>query len=290
MSKLIAKDLMTARPMALYTSDTLEAAIQVFSKYRVSSAAVMTPDKDIVGVLTDTQLMKLFIASIEKKWMAKPLLDFQSFLLPSLFVFDLDPIAKVMSQMNTSVSGRVLVLDSQKRLIGIISPKDVFQFLSGETRPSAPMHEELTSLKKEIQQKNSQLERASMHLSRLENLINGSSYMMHSIDLDGKIILANRRLHEVLEYNYGELVGKKLEDLYDSGASQLARDQLKRLADGKEQDAIRTAFRRKGGQAVMVEILSSTVKDRDGNFVATSSMSRLMDSDELLSTLHRIKK
>lgn len=284
---LNAKDLMTKRPMILYSSDTLKAAVEAFNKYKVSSAPVVTPDHEILGILTETALLELFLANSERGADQVQLDKFRSHLFSAQCVYDQDQVTEVIKKIRKSSSGRVLVLDSQKHIVGVVSPKDIFQLLRGEARSAEPMYEELTRVKSRLDQTTTQMDRTSKRLNRLEEIINGSAYMMHSLDRDGNVILANRRIHDVLGYDYGELVGKTLEDLYGKEHCLVAKSQLARLAEGKEQDVIYSSFKRKDGSSVRVEIISSVVKDRDGNFTATSSMSRIMDSDNFIKTINK---
>ncbi len=279
---MIAKDLMTIRPKVLYTSDTLESAIHAFGDYKVSSVAILNPEGGVVGALTENLVLEIYLASFPGGAKEK-LIKFKNRFLPVTSVSDRDSAAFVIKVMQTSETGRLWVKDSQDHLVGVISPKDIFQLLRGEARSVEPMHDELARIKEDLKAASAQAKRTSDRLNRLESIVNGSTYMMHSVDLNGQIVLANRRIHEVLEYNYGELVGKSIEDLYGDDIARVARSQLSRLAEGKEQDVIRTSFRRKTGGMVRVEIMSAAVKDRDGRFIATSSISRLMDSDGIVS-------
>src|SRR4051794_17099036 len=51
-------------------------------------------------------------------------------------------------------------------------------------------------------------------LSDYQTMFQDAPYLMHSVDMAGKIVQANRMIHYVLGYEQGELIGKSIKSIY----------------------------------------------------------------------------
>jgi CBS domain-containing protein len=139
----LAKDVMTAKPIVLLSSTTITEAVDTFTKHKFSSVAVVTSMGEIAGQLTELVLVRAIVLSQLQPEKFRQLVHCTDLLEPAFAVEPGDSIATVIKTLMRSPSRRVLVLNSGRKIIGIISPKDLMRVLtSGES--------EAQSLKTEI--------------------------------------------------------------------------------------------------------------------------------------------
>jgi len=127
-----------------------------------------------------------------------------------------DPIDIVVKAVMGSQFHRVLVVDAQGHLRGIISPKDLLKFLVGDDHKSGSLAQEMTVLQDRIAILKDQLKATQNELSNIGGIVEKSPFMFHSIDANAKIVIANEKLHSELGYNPKELIGRSVYDLYDA--------------------------------------------------------------------------
>ncbi len=97
--------------------------------------------------------------------------------------------------------------------------------------------------------------------------------MVHSVDGDGMIVYANRRMEEILQYSADDLLTMRVQDLYPedvlANVSKGFQD-LKETGDKR----VESVFVSRTGQRIPVEMRSFSVYDDDGQFLHTFSISR----------------
>ncbi len=85
------------------------------------------------------------------------------------------------------------------------------------------------------------------------------------VDLDGRVLLANRRLCAMLDYTREELVGRTVRELSHPEDIDAARAHRARLRKGEiPQFSLRKRYLRKGGQPVWVRLTVSIARDGAG--------------------------
>jgi PAS domain S-box-containing protein len=287
---IIAKDLMTHHPWVVYTSDSVQHVVDMFTKNRPSTIPVLTPAGEVHGVVSEIPLLKLYVRLKAKQQLSSILLDYKDLFEAPIFVRERDPIAIVMHAALKASHHRVLVLDDNKHLRGVISPKDILSMLNGNSSHSDSIQRELKDLRHRVtnmQGEREKLQKVEEELKNYEVAIAGSQFMFHSVDGNGKIVLANERLHEVLGYDPKELIGKSIYDLYPKEFWAAVEGSLKQIqTSGIHQ--MNTSYRRKSGEFLKVEVGSHAIVDRKGNFLATSTLARVVDGDSLLRSLNGV--
>jgi PAS domain S-box-containing protein len=112
--------------------------------------------------------------------------------------------------------------------------------------------------------------------------------MMHSVDKEGRIIMANAKIHRVLGYEDGELVGMTIFDLYAKSCHHEALSGLKKIQEAGVHNSIYSTMMTKRGAKIRVDIVSSALLGLHKEFLGTISVSRIVDSELLLRALHGV--
>lgn len=273
-----ASEIMTPQPYIISTAMDIMEAAAFYTSHSITTAPVQNPLGEIMGLLSDIDLLK---AVVQYKTSAKSghtkIIHAQEWFEPAMFIADTDGVAEVVKSLVVSPTHRVLVRDKNKKLVGIISPKDLLRSLSGEKKAAQPLVDELHKLHVQIEQLKGKMNEMSMYLETYDTVFQSGHYMLHSVNKEGRIVMANERLHKILGYEPGELVGKTIFDIYHSSAHQEARAGLKRvMAEGKH-FLTYSIMIKKNGESLKVDLASSALKDEVGRFLGTFTISRPYD-------------
>ena len=212
-----------------------------------------------------------------------------------MLVLEDDPIHVIVNKLTKAPTQRVLVVNHQNKLIGVISPKDIiFNIVSSGSptisrslqRKVEALEGELATIKKEVSVEKNE----AQILNQFKQLIESSLFLCHSVTENGKIRFANKRLHEILGYQDGELAGKDITELYPSHLHDIVRNALSEIENKGKQSIVYSAFLTKKGESVKVEMSSIAIYENDsaaGNkrFMGTATVSRVIDSDIMLRVL-----
>lgn len=283
-----AKEIMTKNPRTIQSGAELHETISFFLESDVRTAPVVTPMGEVLGMMTDMGLVKASLKKYldperhEKVAAHKEILD------EPTFVEEDAPVEEVIRAMIKSPLHRILVVSKQKRLLGIISPKDVVRFITGEQAKTVNLRAELEATRSEAQNLAKQLEGALHTLEKFQRLFVETPYMMHSSDENGKIIMANKKIHQVLGYEEGELIGRTIFDIYPKSVHHEARAGIDRIKEKGFHHTTYTTMLRKNGDKIRIDIASSSLKDKYGKFIGTISISREVDAEALLRALNGI--
>ncbi len=282
-----AKDLMTANPYFLSAQMSVQNAIKEMMTHKISSLPVLGAGSRILGQISEVELLKAFILSSKKDNANKVLADYSSLFSKPTIVQETDAIDVVVKSIINSSFHRVLVVNSHKQLTGIISPKDLLRFLMGEVANSG-LSKELLVMKDRIAILKDQLKAAQTELKSIAGIVEKSPFMFHSCDANFNILVANEKLHSELGYQPKELIGASIFQIYDPTEKQPAEETLRAVMASDQNIKVYSTFIRKNKQPLKVEVVSSAIRNNKGEFVATSSISRVLDSDSLLRILHGI--
>lgn len=284
----IAKDIMTKNPFSLKSTMTIPVAVQTMMSHHISSAPVLDIHNKLLGQVSEIELLKSYILVSKKGNSNKVLMDFKEQFVSTATVKETDTLDVVLKNIITSASHRVLVLDDHGILVGIISPKDILKFLVGDENKSGTLVQEMSILQDRIAILKDQLKATQGELSNIGGIVEKSPFMFHSVDANGKIVIANEKLHSELGYQSGELIGKSMYDLYDPREKTAVAAALQDIKKSNQSIKVYTTYLRKNKDPLKVEVVTTAIRDRKGEFVATSSISRILDSDSLLRALHGI--
>lgn len=283
-----AKDLMTHNPKYIQSGEELRDAVTFFLQNDVRFAPVITPLNEIIGLLSEFSLVKASLRQYLDPEKHEKIIHHKDILEEVHYVDEDDSLDTVIKTLIKSPTHRVLVLNKQSKLVGIISPKDILRFISGERKKTIDLRTELETTKKQAEKLAMQLTSLKENLSKYQGLYNETPYMMHSVDSNGTIILANKKIHTLLGYKEGELIGKNLTDLYPKNMQHEALQGLKKIIEEGFHHKTYTSFLTKDGNKIRVDIASSSLKDKNGKFMGTISISREIDSEHLLRALHGV--
>ncbi len=260
-----AKDLMRPQVPVVNFDLSITAALSVLKEQKTTFALVQASPDRFHGVLTQARLVPIFI-----RYKAQPakdlLIHYREFLEPVQLVQEIEPLHQVLRKLVGAVGHRLFVINDQQHVIGCILPEDVLPVL-------AP------------QQGSIEVEEARKDLPMYENFFEGSPFMMHSVNSQGIIQLANQILHKILGYEFGELVGKTIFQLYAPENHAPAAQGLKSIFEKGYYKVIHSQMLRKDGTSIEVELVSRALKDQSGRIVGTLTVSRPLNMELMLEAL-----
>ncbi|MCB0366317.1 MAG: CBS domain-containing protein [Bdellovibrionaceae bacterium] len=281
-----AKDLMTKDVFTIDAAEELADVVKDFVEHGVSTVPVLDHMGDVLGLMSEMSLVSAFIRQNLGDEKHRRVGHHSEQLADPVFVVEETPVAEVVKQLIHSPVHRVLVKNKAEKLCGIISPKDLLSFLAGEGDRMKDLRDQLDEANEKLLEMMSELEDVKSVLGQYQKLYENTPIMMHSVDQAGKIIMANKFIHNVLGYDEGEMLGKTLDDLYVKSCLHEARQGLKWIMDKGYHHNTYTSMVGKDGKKVRVDIASSALRSPKGEFIGTISVSRVIDSDNLLRALH----
>ncbi len=283
-----AKDIMTPNPKHIGSGEDLKTATQLFFDNNIHYAPVMTPNKEILGLLSEMGLVKASLKQYLEPNLHDKVVHHQDIFDEVNFVEESASVDDVVKAIIKCPCHRVLVRNKQGLLVGIIAPKDILTLVSGQQRKSVNLKAELEKTRVEASQLNHKVGDLEQSLKVYRNMFEDSPYMMHSVDESGKIVMANKRIHDMLGYGPGEMIGKTLTDLYPKSVLHEAVQGLKEIQDKGQHHITYTTMLRKNGEKMRIDIASSSLRATSGEFLGTISISRQVDAEDLLRALHGI--
>lgn len=283
-----ANDLMTPNPKMIGSGDSLQDVIQLFLEQGITSSPVINPLGEILGILTELSLVKAYMLHKAKFHKSDKVGHHIELLETANYVEQNMPIIDVLRAMISAPTHRLLVRDPKLKIIGIISPKDMMRAVDGKANPSQNIKQKLFEAEKNLKESIEKLTTIEKSLEVYKKAFHETPYIMHAVDQNGIIVMANKREHEILGYQDGELIGKTIFDLYSEPMHSEAKRGLKAVIDGQTQHVTYTSMKRKDGSVLRCDIASSSLRDKNGVFISTISVLRPFDSEELLRILNGI--
>lgn len=284
----VAADIMTKEPYVLRSSMTIDEVTKEFLLHNFTSAPVMGSTEEVLGMLDEFALIKVKLSQQLDSQVKSKMAFHIGVLQDARFVKEMTPLLDVVKEMIKSPTHRILVMNNAQQLVGIISPKDVLRYIAGERQKSLDLKAELAKTKSELYQAKSALMKTKSRLDIYKDMVMDSPTMIHSVDESGKIIMANKKMHQNLGYSYGEMIGKSIFELYFEAVHQDALMGLKKIMDEGEHHHVFTTMLKKNGDPLRVDVASTALVDEGDKFVGTISVSREVDADTLLESLHAV--
>lgn len=275
-----AKEIMTPNPLMLGSGMDILDAVEFFNRHHISSAPVQNPLGEILGQLTEIDLVKALVRYRASSDYCK-VIHAESFFEPVYFVQDTDNVATVLKTMVRAPSHRVLVKDKNGKVGGIIAPKDLLRTIQGGGVASRAVADEVKSLQRELEEMRGQLQEMTSYLQTYDTVFQSGLFGLHSADKNGKIVFANERLHETLNYPPGELIGKTIFELYPKEMHDNARRGLSRVMEEGRHALTFSTMHTKEGQLVKVDLASAALKDEVGRFIGTFTVSRVHGTEAM---------
>jgi CBS domain-containing protein len=120
-----AKDLMTPNPTCLKLGDTVRQALRLILQLNVHSLPVLSPSGQPVGILTEQSLVKAIVLAHGSGSLDVEIKSVASILDPVSLVTENESFIKLTHKLIAAQVNRLLVVDKDEKLIGIISPRDL---------------------------------------------------------------------------------------------------------------------------------------------------------------------
>jgi PAS domain S-box-containing protein len=271
---ITAKDIMHAGAPLLSFETTVEQAIEYLRSSSLGFAAVNADSKRIQGVLTESHLMRIYL-----RFQAQPSKDllilYREHFEPVQLIHEKEIFSEIMKKVLSAVGNRVFVIDDDSKLTGFITAKDLLPFLA-ISKSSDPIKSSVPD------------EQTRSDLYLYESFFEKSPFMMHSVNENKKIQMANEILHSVLGYEYGELIGKTIFDLYSKESHQMAETGLQKVLDHGFHKVVHSKMVHKSGKLIDVELVSKSLRDQFQKPIGTMTVSRPMDMNYLIKCLPHI--
>jgi len=283
-----AKELMTPKPLVLQSGADVLDALKLFMDHDLHYVPVVTPLNEVLGLFSDFALSKACLINYMTPQHQNKVISHQGLFVEASYVEEDSALDVVMRELSRAPSHRLLVVNKQRKLVGVISPKDVLRLLGGTVKRNADIKNELKKTQEEATRLTKRLDDLNHSFEIYRNLFEDSPNMMHSVDESGTILMANARMHSVLGFNHGELIGQSLSVIYPKTVLHEAIAGLETIKDKGFHHMTYTSMQRKNGEKIRIDITSSALRDHEGQFVGTISVSREVDAEDLLRALNGI--
>jgi PAS domain S-box-containing protein len=283
-----AKDLMTKNPKVIKSGQEVQEALQYFLSEDLHFAPVITPLNEILGIVTDFILVKSALRDYMTPGTHDKIIHNQELFEAATFVNEEDSLDEVIRQISKAPSHRLVVINKMQKLVGVISPRDIARLMGGNDKASLSLKEELQKTRDRAENLEEKVEDLQASLQIYQGLFADSPYMMHSVDEKGVIVMANKKVHDMLGYDVASLVGQNISVLYPKSVLHEALAGLNTIKENGFHHVTYTTMVRKNGDKVRIDIASSSLRDRNGKFLSTISISRVVDSEELLRALNGV--
>ena len=283
-----ASDLMTKDPIRIQSGWTLKEALDCFIKNNLHFAPVVTPLNEVQGLLSDYELVRSAIRNFLEPGKQSKVNDLKNLLIKPDYVQEDASLLEVVKKIGKAPSHRLLILNKNKKLTGIVSPKDVLILLGGEEQKTEDLKAELQKTKEQAEELSEKIEDLEESLEVYKHLFQNSPYMMHSIGPDGKIRMVNEKMMNTLGYDEDEMIGQPLSLIYPKSVVHEALAGLEDIKENGYHHTLYTSMQKKTGEKIRIDIGSSALRNGTGDFLGTISISREIDAESLLRTLNGI--
>lgn len=282
-----AADLMTPNPKMVGSGESLQDVIKLFLDQGITSSPVINPMGEILGALTELGLVKAYMLHKLKLHKNDRVGHHIDLLEPISYINVDTPVSEALRAMLASPTRRLLV-KNEKKVVGIISPKDLMRGMLGEANPMQNIRQKLKETETLLKESLFAVKNLKENLKVYQRVFHETPYMMHAVDRDGKILMANKREHDALGYPEGSLVGKTIFDIYSPAMHKEAKKGLEQVIESGHHHITYTSLVKKDGSSIRCDIVSSAIVDNEGKFISTISALRPLDADEMLRSLHGV--
>jgi PAS domain S-box-containing protein len=275
---------MTAEPVTMKIDMSLETVEEIFIKKRITVAPVLDIWSQVLGVISDFTLVKMFLKRASKKDANANLGNFLDYLEPVVLVDENQPMIAAFKLMLQSPNHRVFATRNGK-ISGVLSPKDMLPYLVGEKTHHKSAHEEQQELRLRIETLLQELSASKKQLISYKNFFNDSPFMMHSSDFDGNILMANKIMHYTLGYHPGELVGEPISKIYSHQNHQDAANGLEMIKTHGFHPPVSTLMVKKNMEILKVDVASMAKRDENEKPIGTITISQLTEGRQMMDIL-----
>jgi len=269
-----ARDLMRQDTPVLGYATTVPEAVAFFRTQKSDFAIVQASPERFQGVLTEASLVRLYL-----RYLSQPDKDavilYRDFFEPAQLIHQNETFPDIVKKLMTAVSHRVFVINDQGEVVGYISVKDILPYFGSQKLQASP-EPKLAN------------EEMSSDLYLYENFFSQSPFMMHSVNKEGVVQMANLILHRMLGYEYPQLVGRSVFDLYPKAVTAQVQDSLSQIIDSGKHKIVKGQMMHKTGVGLEIEMVSRALQDQKGKVIGTITVSRPLDMAKLLEAFPAI--
>ncbi len=276
---ILAKDLMNIGTPTLSFDSSVEDAIHYLRTHPTAFVAVCASEDRFHGVLTEGNMMRVYLRYQNQKE-KEALIFYRDCFDPLQLIHEEEGFSEVVKKTMTAVGNRVFVIDDAGNVCGHITAKDILPYFTEKVGVKSA--DKKLDISEELLMT---IEALKSDLYLYENFFTKSPFMMHSVGQDGKIQMANEVLHAALGYQYGELIGKTIFDLYPKENHKKAEQGIKQIFDKGFHKVVQGQMVTKAGIQVEVELMSRALTDQNSKPIGTITISRPMDMAFLLKSL-----
>ena len=283
---------MSPTPVTIGLRASLEEAEKILLEKHITAAPVLDQKGQIAGVLTDYNLVKMFLRRASLRSANSSgfnLLYFHDELDPVVTIDENEPIANAFRLIIQSPNHRIFAV-SNGTLSGALSPKDIIPFLAGDSTHRRKYFDDFNQAEKKIEELLAQLETMQTISRDYEDFFESAPFMMHAVDFKGQIIMANKMAHVVLGFEPKELIGLSLNSLYPHQLQNQVRESLYLIKSTGYNPLVSSMMVRKDTSLVKVDIASMLRRDADGVPLSTVSVSRPTEYVNMLDYLRMASK
>jgi len=262
-----AKNLMNA-PVPFFHYDMSLNELFDHVSHLPEGFAVVGDESRAHGVIHEGILLQIFLKHKHTP-NQKALIFYRDFFDPIQFVQQEEDLNSVLKKVLTSVGNRIFVINSEQKIVGYVAARDVLpQFFGNRNRTQVEGYNKWET-----------------DFYFYENFFDKAPFMMHSVNSEGRIQMANEMLHRVLGYEYPELIQRHLSDLYTSDNWLKAQTGMQVIFKKGFHKVVNSAMRMKNGEVIEIELASRALLDAQGQAVGTVTVSRPIDMNVLIKSL-----
>lgn len=260
-----AFELMRRDTVVIPFNTTVLEAVDIMNGKPQGFAVVQATADRLQGVLTEAALLRIFL-----RYQVTPekenLILYREFFEPPQLIQEKEGFPEIVKKVMSAVGHKVIVINSTGEAIGYITAKDVLPLFSS---------------KKDFPAK-AQANEWKTNLYMYESFVSKSPFAMHSVNSEGQIIMANEMLHLMLGYEYGELIGQSIFELYPKTVHEQASAGIKTILSQGYHKSIQSQMVHKSKTLIPVEIVSRALIDQREQAIGTVTVSRPLDMDFLV--------
>ena len=143
---------------------------------------------------------------------------------------------------------------------------------------------DIVEAQKRINELLSQLESERSQLRNYANFFDNAPVMMHSVDFNGNIVMANKMLHTMLGYDPNEIIGRPYVEMYPYQLRNQVEQSLYLIKSTGYIPLVSSMMVKKDKSILKIEI-ASMLRKENGVPVTTISVSRPSESSNILDYL-----
>ena len=222
------------------------------------------------GLLQEASLIRIYLKSKQQPERSQ-LMAYRQEFSPIQYAHQEETFGDILKKVLTAIGHQVLVLDERQQIKGYISLKHLLPHLIGE--------------RERVSKKTQESWESDLYF--YESFFDKAPFMMHSVNAEGRIQMANEMLHIVLGYAYPDLVGQHFLQLYTPENWLPAEKGVKLILKEGFHQVVRSQMQTKDKKSIEVELASRALHNIRGQSIGTVTVSRPLDMNVLIQSLRQ---